>query len=229
MTQTESLPEPDPQYRTLYDILNRTDDSNTQYTNEYRRRTAFQVSKLIYDTATELRLPGSVRETAANYYVTASDSDIIKGASQEAMTGAVIRAATMEHNTPRPLGHLAEVVDESPKTVRTKLSQLFQHIDAEYSPVEPDDYIDFVSTELEIPAQHDSIQCAYDILTTQRDEDESFFYSKSPIAVAGGAMYAALRCEPVTGIHQREVADACNVSEVTIRNHYQPLLETYMH
>lgn len=227
MTQVENIPQPDPQYKPLYDILNQSGNNNTQYSTEYRRRTAFQVSKLIYDTGESLRIPDEVQQTAAEYYVTASENDLIKGASQEAMTGAALRAASIGHEDPRPLGHLAEELDERTKTIRTKLSQLMQIVDIDYVPVSADAYIDFITEELNIDTDHAAAECAIDILEQKRDNDETFFYSKSPIAVAAGAMYAALRINSIVGVGQREVANACHVSTVSIRTHYKPLLKTY--
>lgn len=226
MTLTEH-PQPDPKHRTLYNILNRSTVSNTSYSNEYRRRTALDISELIYDISTALRISPETQQTAAQYYVTAADNDLIAGASQEATVGAALRAATMNHNDPRPLGHIADAVDESTKSIRTKLSQLMQVIDIDYIPVEPNEYIEFIADELNIDNDHPAINRATDILHQKRDADESFFYSKSPIAVAGGALYGALRFDPIDTITQRDVANACHVSEVSIRNHYQPLLEAY--
>lgn len=227
MTPTQEHPQPDPEHRDLYNALNRSEKSNTDYSNEYRRRTALQISQLIHDAGETLRISDETQMTAAQYYVTASENDLIAGASQEAITGAALRAATMNHNNPRPLGHIAEEIGEPTKIIRTKLSQLIRAVDIDYTPVEADEYIDFIATELDIPLSHPAIERANEILDQKRSDDETFFYSKSPIAVAGGAFYGALRYDPVDGIHQTEVANSCRVSEVSIRNHYQPLLEAY--
>lgn len=227
MTHTQNIPEVKPKHRALYDELNSASPGNSNYSNEYRRRTASSVSQVIYDISQELRLPEDVQMTAAEYYKTASQHDLIAGASQETMVGAAVRASSMNHEMPRPLGLIAEVVDETQKSIRTKLSQLMQVIDIDYVPVEADDYVEFIATELEIPHTHPSVGRAHDILEQKHNEDDTWFYSKSPIAVAGGAMYGALRYEPYDDIIQSDVAKACRVSEVSIRNHYQPLLKTY--
>lgn len=211
----------------LFNLLNTPEEDSSDYSQSYTERTAYHTSGTIMEAASTLRLDNTVAQTAGEYYILARDNDIIPGASQEVMVGAVLRAAAMKHGIQRPLSHIAAAVDEDIGSIRTKLTQLFDIIDIDYTPTDPEDFLSFLIEELEVPNSDALDAKARDILSQKRSADESFFYGKSPVAIACGALYAASRFSECSSLNQRDVTNVGHVSEVTIRNHYKPLLKAY--
>jgi len=169
--------------------------------------------------ASALGIPDDVREVAAVIYRRALEEDLIRGRSIEGVSTAALYAACRQKNMPRSLDEVTEVSrveqKEISRTYRYVKKELGMHIE----PADPKQYIPRFGSELGVS---EGVQArARKLLDTASEELTS---GKSPTGLAAAALYAA-SCVEQEKRPQREIAKVAQVTEVTIRNRYQELVE----
>ncbi|MFB6354319.1 MAG: hypothetical protein ABEJ92_09555, partial [Halobacteriales archaeon] len=97
---------------------------------------------------------------------------------------------------------------------------IVRELKLEVQPADPENYVSRFATDLDLSPE--ATRRARELLRAAKEE--GVHSGKSPVGLAAAAVYAAalLTNEKVTQAEVREVTD---VSEVTIRNRYQELLE----
>ncbi len=197
----------------------RTWDSRSQSSHPMDRnlRTALSDLGRLKD---KLAISSSVVEKAAYIYRKAIDKGLVRGRSITGLLAASLYAACRETGTPRTIKDVAGAANIKRKDI-ARCYRLLHH-----------------ELELKMPVT-DSIQCVARIASTinisektkryavkvlkkaQKDEESA---GKDPMGLAAAALY--LSCvkngEDKT---QKDVAEAANVTEVTIRNRYKGLKE----
>lgn len=220
------LPEMTEYELTLHDTLTENNNNNTG-SERYQYRTAVTIAQHIADITPTLELDEETGITTAQFFNTVQNDDLISGNSLECALGACLRLASIHTNNPRPLAHIAEEVDEPSGQIRTKLSKFMPAVEIDYTPVEPEDYIDYIANCLDLSEDDEVRQLTHDVITAQRETDESELYGKSPISMTASAMYAAVRIAGDRRFTQTDIGNACDVSSVSIRNKYNDLLDSY--
>ena len=170
--------------------------------------------------ASAMGVPRSVREVACVIYRRALNEDMIRGRSIEGTSTAALYAACRKESIPRSLEELAEVSRVERKEIGRTYRYLSQQLGLEMRPVDPKQYVPRFCSEIglseEVEAKTNEI---IDVTVEQ-----GLLSGKSPTGYAAAAIYAAsLLCNEKKT--QREVADAAQVTEVTIRNRYQEQIE----
>jgi len=189
-------------------------------TRDSKERNLKQALGEIDRMASALGLPREVRETASVIYRRALDEDLLPGRSIEGVATAALYAAARQMGTPRSLDEVATVSRIDDMEFKRTYRYLVRELNLEVKPADPTSYVPrFVS---ELGLSDDVERRARELL--RNAVDSGVTSGKSPVGLAAAAIYAgALLCnEKVT---QSEVSDVTNVSEVTIRNRYQELLE----
>ncbi|WP_135824315.1 transcription initiation factor IIB [Halorussus ruber] len=167
-----------------------------------------------------LGVPRSVREVASVIYRRALNEDLIRGRSIEGTSTAALYAACRKEGIPRSLSEAAEVSRVERKEIGRTYRYLSQQLGLEMRPVDPKQYVPRFCSEIglseEVEAKTNEIIDA--------TVEQGLLSGKSPTGYAAAAIYAAsLLCNEKKT--QREVADAAQVTEVTIRNRYQEQIE----
>jgi transcription initiation factor TFIIB len=172
--------------------------------------------------ASALGLPENVRETASVIYRKALYDDLLPGRSIEAMATASLYAAARQANTPRSLDEFQPISRVDQKEYARAYRYLARELGLAVEPADPTSYLPRFASGLEVPEEVE--RRARDLLDVSKSE--GVHSGKSPVGLAAGALYAAslLTNEQIT---QQAIAEETEVSEVTIRNRYQELLETY--
>lgn len=168
-----------------------------------------------------LGVPKTVRETASVIYRRALEDDLLPGRSIEGIVTAAIYAAVRQAAIPRSVDEVAAVSRVDEVEFKRAYRYLGQELGLEIQPPDPEDYIAKYASALNVSGELETR--AHELLQTAKAAH--IHSGKNPIGLAGAALYAAglLTNETLT---QSEVAEVTNVSEVTIRNRYQELLET---
>ena len=170
--------------------------------------------------ASALGVPRSVREIASVLYRRALDEDLIRGRSIEGVATGTLYAACRMDGIPRSLAEVAAVSRVDRKEIGRTYRYVAQELGLEMEPVDPKKYVPRFTSELGL--SEEAVAKANEIIDTTAEM--GMLSGKSPTGYAAAAIYAAaLLCnEKVT---QRAVADAAQVTEVTIRNRYQEQIE----
>ncbi|WP_129112918.1 transcription initiation factor IIB [Halegenticoccus tardaugens] len=187
--------------------------------NSGERNLQFALSE-IDRMASALGVPDSVREVASVIYRRALKRDLIRGRSIEAVATGALYAAIRQEGIPHSLGEVSNVS----RVERTEIGRAYRNVSNELGlglpPTDPREFLPRYCSELELD---DAVERrAHSILT--RVMDEGRHSGKAPAGVAAASVYLAglLYNSKRT---QQEVADAANVTVVTIRHRYHEQLE----
>ncbi len=189
-------------------------------TRDSKERNLKQALGEIDRMASALGLPKNVRETASVIYRRALQEDLLPGRSIEGVATASLYAAARQAGTPRSLDEIAAVSRVEKMELKRTYRYIVRELGLQIQPADPQSYVTRFASDLEV--SDESERRAHDLLESAKKQ--GVHSGKSPVGLAAAAVYAGslLTNEKVT---QSEVSDVASVSEVTIRNRYQELLE----
>jgi transcription initiation factor TFIIB len=95
-----------------------------------------------------------------------------------------------------------------------------RELNLEIKPADPTSYVPRFASDLDIPEEAE--RRARDLLETAKEQ--AVHSGKSPVGLAAASIYVGSLLTN-NRITQKEIADVTDVSEVTIRNRYQELLD----
>ena len=167
-----------------------------------------------------LGLPKNVRETASVIYRRALDDDLLPGRTIEGVATAAIYAAARQAGSPRTINEVAAVSRVDEMEFKRTYRYIVRELDLGVKLADPSQYVGRFASELDVSDETE--MRARELLRT--GQNAGVHVGKSPVGLAAAAIYAAAR---LTGekLTQSDVSDVANVSEVTIRNRYQELLD----
>ncbi|AHG03554.1 transcription initiation factor IIB 2 [Halobacterium sp. DL1] len=189
-------------------------------TRNSKERNLKQALGEIERMSSALGLPKEVRETASVIYRRALSEDLLPGRSIEGVATSALYAAARQMQTPRSIDEVANVSRIDAMEFKRTYRYIVRELGLEVAPADPASYVPRFASELDLPDEVE--RRARELLdNAQKDGVTS---GKSPVGLAAAAIYAAslLTNHKVT---QSQVSDVTDVSEVTIRNRYQELLE----
>ena len=170
--------------------------------------------------ASALGLPTDVRETASVIYRRTVESGLLPGRSIEGMATASLYGAARQQGSPRTLVECAAVSRVEKLSIQRAYRYISRELGLAIAPTDPVQYIPQFASAIELPDEVERV--ARELLETGKRQ--GVHSGKHPAGLAAAALYAAARLTN-TEITQATVSHASNVSEVTIRNRYQELLE----
>ena len=191
-------------------------------TTDHQDRNLKQALGEIERMASALGLPKSVRETASVIYRRALEEDLLPGRSIEGIATASLHAAARMANVPRSIDEVSRVSRVDEETFERAYRYVVRELSLEIQPADPTEYLPRFASELGVSDETERM--ARELLATA--ERANVHSGKSPVGLAAAAIYAAgiLTNQDLT---QREVSEVTDMSEVTIRNRYQELLEAH--
>jgi transcription initiation factor TFIIB len=163
-------------------------------------------------------IPRSVKEKAAVIYRKALDKGLIRGRSIAAITAASLYAACRTTGTPRTLREIAESSFVDKKDVAHCYRLLLRHLKVQMPLADPLIYISKIAERTGISGQTQGLA----IKILQEAKRKRAVAGKDPMGLAAAVLYIACRQrnEKTT---QKDIAEAANVTEVTVRNRYKSL------
>jgi transcription initiation factor TFIIB len=170
--------------------------------------------------ASSLNVPESTREIASMIYRRALDENLLPGRSIEAVSASALYAACRQENIPRSLDEIADVSRVEKQEVARTYRYIARQLELEIGPTDPAEFVPRFASELGLSEEVQ--QKAIEII--EETAEEGLLSGKSPTGYAAAAIYlASILCNDKRT--QKEVAEAANVTEVTIRNRYHEQAE----
>lgn len=177
---------------------------------------------------TEIKRMGSAlnateqaKETAAVLYRKAHSNDLLRGRSAEGVASASLYHAFLTHNTPRSIDKITTVS----RVGRVEINRTYTYLKTELSLQtilsHPSDYIPQIRSDISA-SQLIEIQA---LKISDEIEQTDIISGVNPVCVAATIVYLTghLLGEPYA---QTTVADAADVTAVTIRDHLDAIIET---
>ena len=183
------------------------------------RNLMFAMSEL-QRIASYLNLPKTIQERVATYYERLIEKSLIRGRSTEAILAALIYYVTREEGMPRTFDEIAEAAGVEKREIGRAYRFVARELGLRILPVNPADY---VSRFVSILGLSEKVKNrALEILN--KAEEVGAISGKGPTGVAAAVVYIASVLEGERRT-QREIAEKCKLTEVTIRNRYKEIVE----
>ena len=171
----------------------------------------------------KLAISSSVLEKAAYIYRKALDKKLVRGRSISALIAASLYAACRDTETPRTLKDVAEAANVTRKDISRCYRLLHLELELKMPVVDSIQCIPRISSKLKVTEKIKRF--AAKILKETQERQETA--GKDPMGLAAAALYYSCVINGVS-ITQQTLAEAANVTEVTIRNRYKALKEANM-
>lgn len=174
--------------------------------------------------ADRLNIPRNIQETAALLYRKALRRGLVRGRSIAAVVAASLYAACRLSGTPRTLKSVVNTSHRERREITRCYRLLLQHTNQTMPIDGPAKYIPKLASTLYLnqTVQNRAVEIVRDA------KQQRLTVGKGPVGIAAAAIYLAAHLHGVD-LTQRELATASQVTEVTIRNLYQGLLEGLDH
>ena len=195
----------------------RTWDSRSQVHEPVDRnfRQAFSELNRLKD---KLAISDAVMEKAAYIYRKALEKGLVRGRSISALIAAALYAACRDTQTPRTLKDVGEAGNIKRKDIARCYRLLVKELELVMPVVDAVQCVSRIASRLGITER--TKRYATKVLKVAQEHEESA--GKDPMGLAAAALY--LSCvKNGEDITQRDIAEAANVTEVTIRNRYKGL------
>ena len=206
--------------------ITRSVGGETDRLNRYNERLQSNERSLVSglrelrDVAAAVEVSQPIRERAAYWYRKTVQNGLLKGRSIEGFAAACVFLSARERRHPMTLSRLAPYSPLPESKIRNHVSILRIEFEPSIPPARPQDFLPRVVSELEFDPNVEHSASGY--LT--RAADEELHIGKHPAAIAATAVYAAA-VDLGLPVNQQAVAEAADVSTVTISRHYQELRE----
>ena len=168
----------------------------------------------------KLTISSSVFEKAAYIYRKALEKKLVRGSSISAMISASLYAACRDTETPRTLKDIADAANVKRKDISRCYRLLYNELELKMPVVDPIQCIARISSNLKL-TEKTKRYAAKILKETQKRQESS---GKDPMGLAAAALYFSCVKNGVY-VTQRDLAEAANVTEVTIRNRFKALKE----
>ncbi|MEF8831119.1 MAG: TFIIB-type zinc ribbon-containing protein [Halobacteriales archaeon] len=189
-------------------------------TKDHKERNLKQALGEIERMGSALGLSDPVRETASAIYRRALDEDLLPGRTIEGIATASVYAAARQMNRPRSIEEVAAVSRVDEMRFKRAYRYVVRELGLEIEPADPQEYLGRFASELDVDPEVE--RRARELLAGAAGTPA--VVGKNPVGLAAAAIYAAGRLVGDDRT-QSEIADVAAVSEVTIRNRYQELLD----
>lgn len=167
----------------------------------------------------KLSLGKSTVEQAAYIYRKAARLDLSRGRSTLGLAAACLYAACREERIPRSLKDIAAAANLRMKELTRSYRVIVNALDIKMPVEDPIRSLARIASAIDAPPN--VIRRARKIL--DRANAEGLSAGKDPMALAGAALYLSSQLEGHRGKTQKDVAEAAEVSELTLRNRYHSL------
>jgi transcription initiation factor TFIIB len=168
----------------------------------------------------KLQLPKNIVETSSVIYRKAVNEKLIRGRSIRGMAVASTYLACRQNKLIRTITKMEEVTGISRKEIASNYRYLVRQLKIFVPIVKPNQHITKLSNNLELDGVTEGI--AHQINLGAKEQ--KLTAGRGAKSIAAAACYIAAR---IVGNYrtQREVADAAELTEVTIRNRYKEMMK----
>lgn len=176
---------------------------------------AFGILQIMRD---KLSLPDAVADKAAYIYKKAIEKNLLRGRTITAIIGASLYAACRDSETPRTLRDIMKAGNIKYKDLTKSYRFLIRELDLQMPVANSEQCVSRIASRVGLSEKIK--RYARNIL--KKAEQKKIASGKHPMGLAAAALYfACVKNNDKTS--QKEIADAADVSEVTIRNRLRGL------
>lgn len=191
-------------------------------TRDSKERNLRQAFGEINRMASALGLPTSVRETASVIYRRALAENLLIGRSIEGIATSALYAAARQEGIPRTLDEITTVARVERQRIARAYRVISEELNLGIEPADPTAYLPRFASELE--CSETVHRQAHDLLETV--SGTTYTSGKHPAGLAAAALYASA-CLSGEKLTQREISNVADITRMTIRTHYQALIDQY--
>ncbi len=166
----------------------------------------------------QLGIPSETKETSALIYRKALTRRLVRGRSIEGMVAATLYLSCRIHKIPRQLDEIVTEARVNRKELGQCVRLILRNVPIKVPIPSANDLMPRISADLALDGQ--TVQTAMNIINEAREK--GITAGKDPGGLAAAALYIAGIIENDRRT-QREIAEASNVTEVTVRNRYKDL------
>ena len=166
----------------------------------------------------KLSVSAAVKERAAYIYRKALERGLLRGRSITGIMAASLYAAFRDTETPRTLKDIAAANNLHKKDIARDYRILLREMDLSMPVADATKSVARIASKVGMSEK--TIRRAFEIIRITEEKEISA--GKAPMGLAASALYLAglIEGEPKT---QKEIAEAAEVTEVTVRNRYKGL------
>lgn len=162
--------------------------------------------------------PAAVQEKAAVIYRKALDEGLVRGRSIAAISAASLYAACRITGTPRTLNEVSKASLVEKKDVSRCYRLLLKELEISVPIADPLTYLTKIGDKADIPGY---IQ-AQAVKIIKEAKEKHISAGKDPMGLDAAALYIACR-QAGDKKTQKDIAEAADVTEVTVRNRFKTL------
>jgi transcription initiation factor TFIIB len=195
----------------------------TSQVNPSETRNLQQAINILEIYADKLHLSTPVIEKAMQIYRKAFKNGLVRGRSIRAIIAAAIYAACRISYTPRDLREFEKAYPiVKKKAIAQGYRLLVKHLNLKIPVIDPTIYVNKIASKLGL--SQNIIQETIKILN--KAEEVGATIGKDPVGIAAAALY--MSCQKLhPEITQKDIAKVAGVTEVTVRNRFKNLKDTF--
>jgi len=169
----------------------------------------------------QLNLPRNILVRAAQIYREALDAGLVRGRPINAITAAAIYASCRDSGLPRTLKEVALKAGVKKKEVARSYRMLVRYTEKRMPVSDPILYVSKVAGRLQVKPQVEQAT----IKLLKKAMELKVTAGKDPMGLVAAALYMATQKLGLTNYTQKQIAEAADVTEVTVRNRFKGLRE----
>ncbi|WP_424019249.1 transcription initiation factor IIB [Halorientalis pallida] len=172
--------------------------------------------------AAALELSDSLRETASVIFRQAQDAEVHLGRSVEATVTASLFAAARQAGVPLTMDEVTAPSRVSRAAFERAYRNLITELSLEIGPPDPSNHVTRFASELSVSERVQRRATA----VLDAAKAQGYHVGKHPAGIAASAIYAGCLLEDAD-VTQADIAAVADISTMTIRTHYQELLDAW--
>ncbi len=189
----------------------------------YKERSLLHVMEKLNVNASNNGLPSSIVDDAKMMYKKLSEMKISRGENRNGLIASSIYMSCKTNNVPRSAKEIAKMFNLNITTMTKGCKKFHEIMKMSTNCSNPDDFIIRFCSKLNKPEMTEL--CQYIIA---KSEEYSIVSENAPPSIAAGCIYLCSTCCNY-GITKKEIASACQISEVTINKCYKKLYAYRLH
>lgn len=179
-------------------------------------------SKAILQIANYLKVPKATYMRAVKIYRDALERGLVRGRPINSLAAAALYAACRDNGIPRTLKEVANASSLKRKEVARSYRLLIRSLESKMPLSDPAIYVEKVASKLKVGPEVEKET----LKILKEAKNKKITAGKDPLGMVAAAMYLGMQRLGLQLFTQKQIAEASNVTEVTVRNRYKSLRES---
>lgn len=185
----------------------------------YKERSLYNIFDTLTVNAVNNGIPKSIIEEAKAFYKKLSEHKIFRGKNRSGLIASSIYMSCKSNKVPRSAKEIAKIFNLKLTTMTRGCKQFQEIMKMNTVSTSAHDFINRFCSRLNLDHARRDICRA----VVRRGDELSIIYENTPPSIAAGSIYLC-NMEFGWGLTKQDLADACEISQVTINKCYKKLL-----